>query len=93
LTWQFGRRNLAPFTRAELALKLEPLIADEAKKNLSAGGGDKKSDKAKSGCQNSDKAITPIDTKKEVAKLSGVSHDTIAKAKLINEHAREKTNS
>jgi hypothetical protein len=28
---QFGRRNLSPYTRAELALKLEPLIAPKAK--------------------------------------------------------------
>jgi hypothetical protein len=34
----------------------------------------------KTTCQNSDKAI---DTKKELAKASGVSHDTIAKVKVI----------
>lgn len=32
---------------------------------------------AASACQKSDKAV--VDTKKEVAKLAGVSHDTIAK--------------
>jgi N6-adenosine-specific RNA methylase IME4 len=30
---QFGRRNLLPFHRAELALKLEPLISAKAKEN------------------------------------------------------------
>ena len=35
------------------------------------------------GCQNSDKALSPIDTKKELAKQAGVSHDTIAKTENI----------
>ena len=30
---QFGRRNLAPFTRVELALLLEPLLKARAKQN------------------------------------------------------------
>lgn len=30
---QFGRRNITTFARAELALKLEPIIAAEAKAN------------------------------------------------------------
>jgi len=67
----------------ELVEKLEPLIAKRAKANQSAGGGDRKS-----GSQNSAKAITkPIDTRAELAKLAGVSHDTIAKGKLISRHA------
>ena len=37
------------------------------------------------GCQKSDKAV--IDTKKEVAKLAGVSHDTIAKESLREENS------
>jgi len=36
-------------------------------------------------CQNSDKAS--IDTKKEIAKIAGVSHDTIFKVKKINANA------
>jgi len=49
---------------------LEALIARQAKENqkLSAG----------KGCQKSDK-VNPIDTKKELAKIAGVSHDTIAR--------------
>lgn len=48
-------------------------------------------------CQISDKPfkpveyITPIDTKKEIAKKAGVSHDTIAKVKKIAEKADEGT--
>lgn len=36
---QFGRRNLAPYTRVELALKLEPLIAAKAKAQQKQHGG------------------------------------------------------
>lgn len=78
---QFGRRNLQPFQRAELALKLEPLLAEKAKANQRAGGQHKEV-----GRQMSDK---PLDTKMELAKAAGVSHDTIAKAKKISEKAPE----
>jgi hypothetical protein len=43
-------------------------VAARAKENQVAGGGDQKS-----GCQISDKAIKPIDTKKEIAKAADVS--------------------
>lgn len=78
ITNQFGRRNLQPFQRAELALRLEPLIAARAKENQRAGGGAVR--------QTSD---NPVDTKIELAKLSGLSHDTIHKAKVISEKAPE----
>ncbi|HUW33756.1 MAG TPA: DNA modification methylase [Planctomycetota bacterium] len=83
---QFGRRNLTPYQRSELALKLKPLIAEQAKEHLvtSTGGASPRP------CQNSDKAA-PIDTKKEIAKIAGVSHDTIAKAEFIDQHADEGT--
>jgi len=35
---QFGRRNLTPYQRAELALKLEPLIAVQAREKQRDGG-------------------------------------------------------
>lgn len=66
---QFARRNLTPFVKTTLALQLEPLLAAKAKQNQGA-----RTDL----CQNSDKSIEPIDTKKEVAKVAGVSHDTVA---------------
>jgi 16S rRNA G966 N2-methylase RsmD len=76
---QFGRRNLQPFTKTNLALLLEPLIATKAKANQVAGGGG-----GKAGCQKSDKVVESIDTKKEIAKVADVSHDTVAKVKVIN---------
>jgi N6-adenosine-specific RNA methylase IME4 len=67
---QFGRRNLSNFQRSVLVLELENLFSAKAKENLSDGG---------KGCQISDK----VDTKKELAKIANVSHDTIAKVKKI----------
>lgn len=86
---QKNRRNLNKYELAQIALKFKPVIEEKAKKNLSLSGGDKKSKNAKSGCQKSDKAISPIDTKKELAKIAGVSHDTIHKVEIIEEQAPE----
>jgi hypothetical protein len=72
---QFGRRNLQPYTKTNLALLLEPLIAAKAKANQGT-----RTDL----CQISDKCIEVIDTKKEIAKIADVSHDTVAKVKVIN---------
>ena len=36
---QFGRRNLSPYIRAQLALKLKPIISAKAKENQSCGQG------------------------------------------------------
>jgi len=78
---QLGRRNLTNYQRAELALLLKPLIADKAKENEIAGGG--------SGSSGRQKSDNPIDTKKELAKAVGISHDTIHKASVIAENATE----
>ena len=77
---QFGRRNLQLYERARLALQLKPIIAEKAEKNLhlSEGKGSQKSDK-----------VSPIDTKKELAKAAGVSHDTIHKVESIEKNAPE----
>jgi hypothetical protein len=81
---QFGRRNITPYQRCELALKLEPLIAKKAKANMAAGGGNQKS-----GLPKSANPIEPTHTRKEVAKQARVAPDTIAKAKKIAEKAPE----
>lgn len=72
---QLARRNLNAWCRCRLALTLEPPLAARAKEHqrLSPGRGRKGSQI----CDN------PIDTKKELAKIAGVSHFTIAKAKKI----------
>lgn len=88
---QFARRNLAPFTRAELSKKREGIVdlQAKAKANLSAGGGDKKSKAARSGLADLPKAIapTPINVRKERARISGLSERTIAKSDVVAERA------
>ena len=78
---QLGRRNLSAYDRSILALRLKPVIAERAKeKQIEAGGAVR---------QKSDKAV--IDTKKELAKIAGVSHDTIHKVEKIEREATERT--
>lgn len=77
---QFGRRNLSAYDRSILALKLKPVIAEKAESNLHLSDG--------KGCQKSDK-VKPIDTKKELAKVAGVSHDTIHKVEAIQKSGNE----
>ena len=72
---QFGRRNLSAYDRSILALKLKPVIAEKAKEQQG---------QRNDICQKSDKSI---DTKKELAKIAGVSHDTIHKVEVIENEA------
>ena len=75
---QFARRNLNDFQRAELALKLKPLLAEQAK--------GKESTHTKQGYQ---KSGNPVHTDKEIAKIAGVSHDTINRVEFLLENAPE----
>jgi len=83
---QFGRRNLIAYIRTQLALRLESVFAERAKANSVASG-----ERFGKGLQNSAEPIQPIDTRKEVAKAAGVSHDTVAKVKKIEAVATGKT--
>ncbi len=74
---QFGRRNLPAYERAKLALRLEPLVAARAKANQKTHT----AEGYKQPCQKSDNPA--VDTKREIAKAAAVSHDTIAKVKVI----------
>jgi hypothetical protein len=76
---QLGRRNLTDYARTELVLRLEPLIALQAKVNQG-----QRTDIY----QNSGKSVT---TDKELAKIADVSHDTVAKVKAIAKKAPEET--
>ncbi len=76
---QFGRRNLPAYERARLALRLKPVIAERAKENLALSQG-----RGIKGLQNS---ANLIDTRAELAKAAGVSHDTIAKVEAIERDA------
>jgi len=73
---------------------LKYVFKTKAKENQTLAGGDKKSAEYKeSVLENSTKpieeesTIKPIDTKKELAKIAGVSHNTIAKIKKIKQVA------
>lgn len=76
---QFGRRNLSNYQRSVLALEMENVFSEKAKEQQVR--------KPNSVCQISDKQ--KIDTKKELAKTANVSHDTIAKVKVIQAKATE----
>lgn len=68
---QFSRRNLSAYDRSLLALKLKDMFQEKAKENQRGGQG---------GVLLSQKSVeAKIDTKKELAKVAGVSHDTIHK--------------
>lgn len=66
---QLGRRNVNDFVRSELALELKPLLSEIAHR------------RKKAHVQNSAQAKT----RDEIAKLAGVSHDTIHKVEKIKE--------
>jgi transcriptional regulator with XRE-family HTH domain len=74
---QFGRRNLTAYDRSALALRLKPVISEQAKEKQTESGGAVR--------QKSDKPV--IDTKKVLAEMAGVSHDTIAKVERIEQSA------
>ena len=89
---QFGRRNLTPFARGELGLKLKHFFQEKGQDNLKTAGRVYGVNNLQNHqlCQNSDKAGTdkevtliPVDTKKEVAKIAGLSHHTISKVEKI----------
>lgn len=78
---QFGRRNLSSYDRSVLALRLKDVFAEKAKENQLA------TLKQNTVGQKSDERKEPVSTKKELAKVAGVSHDTIAKVQKIEEKA------
>lgn len=74
---QFGRRDLTTYERSVLALKIKPVIAEKAKE---------KQGERTDILEKSPKS-SPINTRQEVAKLAGVSDNTIAKVEKIEEKA------
>lgn len=74
---QLVSRNLSAYDRSILALKLKPAIAAKAKEKEIESGGAVPQKSAK----------PPIETRQEIAKTAGVSHDTIAKVEKIEAQA------
>lgn len=77
---QFGRRNLSLYDRTKLALQLEAIYSARAKENQGTRTDIK---------QNSAVSNQPMETRKEVAKVAGVSHDTVSRVKVIEARASE----
>lgn len=65
---------LDAYTRAKLAIELKGLFAAKAKENQGT---------RVDILQNSAKCIERIDTRQELARIAGTSHDTIAKVERI----------
>lgn len=84
---QRGRRNIEPWELGKIALRLKPEIEAKAKANMSAGGGDQKSETAKSGLAIVPNPISTVDTRKELAESVGLGERTMGKVMQIDEHA------
>ncbi len=80
---QFGRRNLTPFQRAELALLLKPMLAEEARKRMEAGRADP--------VPSEGTGFNGQKTRDILAQNCRVSKNTIDKADFIKHHADEET--
>jgi phage N-6-adenine-methyltransferase len=76
---QFGRRNLPMYERARLALRLKPVFAEKARERMLSGKANPN--------QKSDEGMTS----KQIAKVAGVSHDTIHKVEKIEAQATDET--
>ena len=63
---------------------MKPVIAEKAKENERKGA-----EMTNTGSQISVNPIEKVDTQKELAKVAGVSHDTIAKVEVIENKAPE----
>ena len=68
-------RGLTDFVRIELALDLEPYFREKARTNQEAGGKEKGSSKLT--------IAQPVDTRREVARVAGVSSGNVRKVKHI----------
>jgi len=82
---QFGRRNISDYQRSALALELKEIIAARAKANQKNHGF---TAPGKTLPQNSAE-VKRIETREELAKVAGVSHDTIHKVEAIEKNAPE----
>jgi len=94
---QFGRRNLTPYQRAELALKLKPLVAEQAAARKAAGvsadgqaGGRGKRKNLPDTCP---ERFVPNgnETREQLANAAGISGRTLSRADYIAQHADDRT--
>jgi len=83
---QFGRCDLTDYQRAELALKVESVIREKARENKQAGA-EKARARITKPLPQLRPAIVPVDARAELAKLAGISDNTMAKVRKIAEKA------
>lgn len=76
---QFGRRNLTPFQRAELALRLKPIVKAKAKERQLSTLKQNATEVQKSAHREGEKS------RDELASIAGISHDTLKRAEVIKE--------
>ena len=77
---QLARRNLTKYQKSKLALAYEPILKEQAKEKQIQAGREKLP-------QKSSEAPKDRETRNKVAEIAGVSHDTIAKVKKIEDAA------
>ena len=78
---QLGRRNLSPIQRIAVAEKYRPIYEEQAKRNLSLSGGDKKSPLAN--LPNPILETESIDVREKLAEKANVGARTYSKGKKI----------
>lgn len=82
---QFGRRNLTTASRAELAMRIEPILAAQAKARQVAAGGDKVSERAVVPTLEQPLArdVNASKTATQAAEAAGLKRATYHKAKTV----------
>jgi len=83
---QLARRNLKPLQRIALVRHLEAIMVEEAKERQKVRKG-----KQPGATPQKSADLKPCETRKEMAKLAGVSHDTYTKGKKVLDSKDEET--
>ncbi|GHU97983.1 hypothetical protein FACS1894211_00920 [Clostridia bacterium] len=81
---QLARRNLCDVDRVRVALKLKDLIAARARENKVIGGESFGVGKVRT---NLSQPISPLNTRRELAKISGISEGTLFKIEKVDNEA------
>lgn len=84
---QFGRRNLSAYDRIVLLGRLEKVLKDRGRDIKVESG--KKTGRGNKLEKVPQKSAEPFETRKELAKLADVSHDTVNKVQKIEKAAKE----
>ena len=81
---QFGRRNMSDYSKGILALKLEKVMSEQAKRNQKLSG-----EQFGKGMPNSAQPIKPIVVTKELAKIAGIGNNNMKRIKIIEREASQ----